>query len=225
VIVRVALALALASSACHHDAPAPKTASDEVPPLPPSSGTPIGYLVDASGQLHLTDDQLGKLRDIDTGLAAELEQLDAQSRSANKPQNPDASQAPMRGGRHGGMRMGGGGMGRGRHGGGSGSGSGSGSASPAVQASIARIEDQKRADVKDAIGRALALLDDRQRAAAIKLLSDHDVDVDDIPAPPPPAAMQAETSEPPPVLPPPPPAIPPPRALGSGSAAPVEPQP
>ncbi|HEX8115353.1 MAG TPA: hypothetical protein VF516_46825, partial [Kofleriaceae bacterium] len=63
---------------CSHD---PKPAVVDPagpPPLPPASGTPIGYLVDDAGELKLSDDQLAKLKVIDEELAAKLATLDAQ---------------------------------------------------------------------------------------------------------------------------------------------------
>lgn len=62
-----------------------KLAPDEVPPLPPASGTAVGYLVDAAGDLKLRDDQLTKLKEIDASLAAENGQIDAQLRQIEKP--------------------------------------------------------------------------------------------------------------------------------------------
>jgi hypothetical protein len=55
------------------------------PPLPPASGTPIGYLIDAKGDLALRDDQLGELQKLDTSLAAENGSIDAQLRQIEKP--------------------------------------------------------------------------------------------------------------------------------------------
>jgi hypothetical protein len=55
------------------------------PPLPPASGTPIGYLVDAKADLSLRDDQLAKLQDLDSSLAAENGSIDAQLRQIEKP--------------------------------------------------------------------------------------------------------------------------------------------
>jgi len=63
------------------------------PPLPPASGTPIGYLVDAKADLALTNDQLGKLQDVDSSLAAENGSLDAQLRQLEKPM-PGAELSP-----------------------------------------------------------------------------------------------------------------------------------
>src|SRR5262245_20379105 len=64
---------------CSHDAK-PVVEPDEHPPLPPASGTPIGYLVDDAAELKLSDDQLGKLKAIDDDLAGKLAALDGQLR-------------------------------------------------------------------------------------------------------------------------------------------------
>ena len=81
--MRLWFALLLALAACH---PSPsKPAPGEVPPLPPASGTAIGYLVDAAGDLKLRDDQLSKLKELDDSLAAENGQIDAQLRQIEKP--------------------------------------------------------------------------------------------------------------------------------------------
>ncbi|HEX5061210.1 MAG TPA: hypothetical protein VFV99_17710 [Kofleriaceae bacterium] len=81
--MRLWFALLLALANCH---PSPsKPAPGEVPPLPPASGTAVGYLVDAAGELQLRDDQVTKLKDIDTSLAAENGQIDAQLRQIEKP--------------------------------------------------------------------------------------------------------------------------------------------
>lgn len=81
--MRLWLTLLLAIAACH---PSPtKPAPGEVPPLPPASGTAVGYLVDAASDLKLTDDQLHKLQQIDDNLAAQNGQIDAQLRQIEKP--------------------------------------------------------------------------------------------------------------------------------------------
>jgi hypothetical protein len=72
----------------------------------------------------------------------------------------------------GGARSGGSGR---RHHAGSGSGSGSGSAAPAASG---RLTEQRTSEVKDALGRAFALLDPTQQAAAKQILADRDIDVD-----------------------------------------------
>jgi len=79
-----ALALGLGAVACGGN-------KDEViepggpPPLPPASGSIIGYLIDAKRDLALRDDQLAKLEKLDSGLAARNGQIDAQLRMIEKP--------------------------------------------------------------------------------------------------------------------------------------------
>src|SRR5690348_10644000 len=81
--MRLLLVLLLAIAGCH---PQPtKPAPGEVPPLPPASGTAVGYLVDAQAELKLRDDQLTKLKDIDASLAARNGDIDAQLRQLEKP--------------------------------------------------------------------------------------------------------------------------------------------
>ena len=74
--------------ACHSD-PAPGTPR-AVPPLPPSSGTPIGYLLDAASDLKLRDDQLGKMKELDSSLAARDAEIDTQLRQIEKPDEEEA---------------------------------------------------------------------------------------------------------------------------------------
>jgi hypothetical protein len=81
------LALALASAA----AGGCKEKSDVIepsgpPPLPPASGTAVGYLVDAAGDLKLSDEQLTKLKQIDSSLAARNGDIDAQLRQTEQPE-------------------------------------------------------------------------------------------------------------------------------------------
>jgi len=82
--MRLWFVLLLAFAAACHPSPT-KPAPDELPPLPPASGTAVGYLVDAAAQLELRDDQLKKLQAIDDSLAAENGQIDAQLRQIEKP--------------------------------------------------------------------------------------------------------------------------------------------
>jgi hypothetical protein len=56
------------------------------PPLPPASGTAVGYLVDASADLQLNADQLGKLKKIDDSLAAQNGSIEAQIRQIEQPE-------------------------------------------------------------------------------------------------------------------------------------------
>ena len=182
---RLAAVLALALSACSHAPPPPPA---EPMPLPPASGSPIGYLLDDAGPLGLTDVQLDKLRAIDDTLAAHLEELDATDRAGNAP---SPGQAPSgrhgrRGGMHGGMRGGGGGMsGGGMSGGGSpGGGRGGPGGGPRGHhggsggGAAASIAEERTLYVRDALGKAFGIMDDAQRAKAKQYLADKGVDLD-----------------------------------------------
>jgi hypothetical protein len=172
------LLLALMLAACGgggSSATAPHDPADR-PPLPPASGTPVGYLVDGATDLHLRDDQVTKLKEIDSTLSSELDEIDTKLRSASPPP-PQASASSSQGmgmGGRGGRRGGGG-----RHRGGGG---GNGSAAPVQHgdpAAANRLSEERREDVKHALEQAFAILDDDQKPAAKKLLQDHDVDLDD----------------------------------------------
>lgn len=54
--------------------------------MPPASGTPIGYLIDNSGQLDLSAEQVDKLQAIDNSLSARNEGIDTQLREIEKPE-------------------------------------------------------------------------------------------------------------------------------------------
>src|SRR5262245_32076012 len=81
----ILLACVLAAAGCHHDPKPMQPKEGELPPLPPASGTTIGYLVDNATQLKLRDEQLTRLKEIDASLAARNDQLDTQLRMAEKP--------------------------------------------------------------------------------------------------------------------------------------------
>jgi hypothetical protein len=183
-VFAVALAagsVSVAATACHHDAPPPVAPADP-PPLPPASGTPIGYLLDDTASLKLSDDQRTKLEAIDHGLAAELDEIDTETRAATRPPDSGQQQQPMRRGRRGGGGMSGGMGGGGRRsrgGGGGGTSGGSGAAvNYAPSAASGRATESRATDVRDAIGKAFALLDPVQRIIATKILGSHGVDVD-----------------------------------------------
>jgi hypothetical protein len=173
---------------CSHDPKPTVVEPAGPPPLPPASGTPIGYLVDDAGELKLSDEQLTKLKAIDDELAAKLGTLDAQLHTPSAA----AGSGPPRGRRRGGGGGGAGGFGGGMRGGGgrrggmrggsAGSGSGSGSAalrSGAASAdTINRVNEERAADVRDAIDRSLALMDVVQRVIAKRVLTEHGVDLD-----------------------------------------------
>jgi hypothetical protein len=163
-----ALLVVLVVSGCHHAA-APVATSE---PPPSSTGTPIGYLIDASAQLGLRDEQAVALRAIDIALADDLKTIDAKLRVATRAKKTDGAAPPMgrSGGMRGGMMRSGAGRSQGR------SRAGSASAKPA--GSVDQLMDLRIAAVHDAVKRALAALDPAQRASATKLLEEHDVDVD-----------------------------------------------
>jgi hypothetical protein len=167
--------LALLFAACGgSSAPPPHDPADK-PPLPPASGTPVGYLVDGASDLHLRDDQVAKLKQIDGTLAGELDEIDTKLRSTS-PKPAESSPPPQ------GMGMGGRGGHRGGGGRHRGGGGGNGSAAPVQHgdpAAANRLTDERREDVKHALEQAFAILDDDQKPAAKKLLQDHDVDLDD----------------------------------------------
>lgn len=91
----LAASFASALAACHKDTDPPPMhpREGELPPLPPSSGTAVGYLVDNATQLSLSDDQLGKLKEIDASLSARNSGIDTQLRIIEKPEeDPPASE-------------------------------------------------------------------------------------------------------------------------------------
>ena len=165
---RLLLAFVLA---CGGSSSPPAQTPADKPPLPPASGTPIGYLIDDASELHLRDDQLTQLRQLDTQLAADLDAIDTRIRAA-QPSQPQAQ--PQMGGMGGGRHRGG----RGRRGGAQ---QAQHAASTGDPGAADKLTEQRRADVKDALAKAFVILDESQQAPAKKLLQDHDVDLDDAP--------------------------------------------
>jgi hypothetical protein len=190
IVVAAALAGTAIAPSCSHEArPAPLVAqAEDPPPLPPASGTPIGYLVDDAAELKLSDDQLTRLKAIDDDLAGKLAVLDGQQRgdaatpAAPRAQGGRGRSGAFRGGRQGGRSAMGGGPGAR-----AGSGSGSGSAGTGGRRSRSRagnasttgnITEERAADVRAAIEKSFAMLDVVQRVIAKRVLADHGVDVD-----------------------------------------------
>jgi len=151
------VALLLLSAACHREPQPSHPQPGDLPPLPPASGTPVGYLLDSAGDLKLRDDQVKELKDIDASLAARDAEIDTQLRAVEKPEEEEP---PQRGP----------GAKRPHH-----------NNAPGVgiktSADAKRLHDMRDAQDRDALKRAFALLDPGQRDGATKILQDHDVEV------------------------------------------------
>lgn len=159
--MRFAFVMLLAFAACGGGAqqPPPTTPTD-VPPLPPASGTPIGYLIDSSTDLKLRDDQLAQLKDLDASLAAQDADVDVQIRQIEKPedeeeQTPQEQKAHVKKER---FNMA----------------PGQNTKSTPDSQRLHAIRDQND---KAALGKAWALLDKDQQVTAKKILEDRGVTV------------------------------------------------
>lgn len=150
------LGLALATAACHQE-PKPIVIPGEVPPLPPASGTPVGYLLDNAGQLKLQPEQREKLQAIDTSLSARNDAIDTQLREIEKPEEEpeeprkknDPPPKPK-------------------------------NMAPGAQpihttADSGKLHAAKAANNEDALKKAFAILDPAQQAAARKLLDERGI--------------------------------------------------
>jgi hypothetical protein len=145
-------AAALAFAACRKEPGVMHPKEGELPPLPPASGTAIGYLVDNATQLKLRDDQLKQLKEIDTSLAARNDSIDTQLRSIEKPNEEEAPKgAPPPRHNH----------------------------APGAQikttGDAAKLHEAKSANDKEALTRAFALLDADQQAMARRLLDERGI--------------------------------------------------
>lgn len=151
----LAASLASAFAACHKDTdPPPMHPKDgELPPLPPSSGTAVGYLLDNASQLSLNDDQLGKLKEIDASLSARNASIDTQLRIIEKPEeDPPASEGgpPVRHNNAPGAQV-------------------------RTTPDAAKLHAARKENDWDALTRAFALLGPEQQATARKLLEDRGI--------------------------------------------------
>lgn len=145
--------MALVMGACHHDPPQLHPKPGDLPPLPPSSGTPVGYLIDAATDLKLRDEQLGKLKEIDSSLAAQDAEIDTQLRAIERP---DEDQEAQRKAEH-------------RH---KNNAPGQGTKSTA---DAGRLHDARNKNDREALTAAFALLDPDQQVAARKILEERGV--------------------------------------------------
>ncbi len=152
------LALSTASlGACHHDPKPIQPKDGELPPLPPASGTPIGYLLDNAGQLKLEPEQREKLQALDTSLSARNDAIETQLREIEKPE--EEQEAPYKKGDppHKPKNM-----------------------APGAQVvhttqDSSKLHAAKNENNEDALKKAFALLDPGQQAAARKLLDDRGI--------------------------------------------------
>jgi len=169
---------------CSRDAkPATQpAASDEPPPLPPASGTPIGYLIE-DARLKLSDGQLAKLKEIDGDLAVKLSYLDSVLRNTGSGAAPPKEESSR-----GGIGFSASGERDGRNAGAltvpdaAGNGALSGGPRPGASEDNAairkRVPEVRAYDVRTAIAHALALLDPEQQKIARQVLEDRGVDPD-----------------------------------------------
>jgi len=154
-MLRAVLCALLALAACHHDADPPPMHPREgdLPPLPPSSGTPVGYLIDNAGQLNLHDDQLARLKEIDQSLAARNDEIDTQLRIIEKPDEdppPGPGQPPRRHNNAPGAQI-------------------------KTTADAAKLHDAHKANDAEALRKAFAVFDPPQQATARRLLEDRGI--------------------------------------------------
>ncbi|MDB4954455.1 MAG: hypothetical protein JWO36_2024 [Myxococcales bacterium] len=154
------LGLALAFCGCHHDPEPIHAGENELPPLPPASGTPVGYLIDSADNLKLRDEQIKKLKEIDTSLAAQDASIDTQLRQIEKPTEEEEEPQPKGPGAHP----------RKRHNNAPGQ-------NMTTTADAAKLHDMRAANDRDALKKALALLDPAQQESALKILEDRGIEV------------------------------------------------
>lgn len=156
-MLRLALfaALALVFPACHNDT---RTAPTEVagpPPLPPSSGTAIGYLLDNATDLKLTDDQIKQMTELDRSLAAQNDEIDTQLRAIEKPDEeppPEKGQPPPRHNNAPGAQI-------------------------VTTGDAGKLHRAHDMNTQDALSRCFKLLDAGQQTASKKILEQHGVKV------------------------------------------------
>ena len=154
-MLRALLCALLVLTACRKqiDPEPARPQAEPPPPLPPSSGTPVGYLLDNAGQLDLRADQLAKLQDIDRSLSARDDEIETQIRLIEKPEaDPEVPK----------------GMPPPRH-----------NNAPGAQikttADAAKLHDARKSGDDAALRQAFAVLDPAQQAAARKLLEDRGI--------------------------------------------------
>ncbi|MDQ3367055.1 MAG: hypothetical protein M3680_16650 [Myxococcota bacterium] len=164
----LAVALLATPAACHRE-PKPMTPKEgELPPLPPASGTAVGYLVDNAGQLQLRDDQLTTLKQLDTSLAARNDSLDTQLRAMERPDEQPAgkNEPPPRHNNAPGAQV-------------------------KTTGDASKLHEAKAANSRDALTKAFAILDADQQTIARRLLDERGVALPGASSPPPPRSEES----------------------------------
>ena len=118
----------------------------------PASGTAIGYLVDSAGQLKLRDDQLEKLKALDTSLAAKNDSIDTQLRTMERPDEaqPEKDKPPPRHNNAPGAQI-------------------------TTSADAQKLHKMRAQNDQDALAKAFAVLDDDQKPIARRLLDERGI--------------------------------------------------
>ncbi len=140
---------------CHHDSDPPpmQPKEGELPPLPPSSGTPVGFLIDSASTLALRDDQITKLQNIDKSLAIRDEEIDTQLRLIEKPSDDPPPQQGQPFHLH----------------------NNAPGAQIKTNSDAAKLHRMRADNDNDALTKAFALLDPEQQPKARKVLEDRGV--------------------------------------------------
>lgn len=151
-MLRYVLVVLVLASACKHDPKIMTPKEGELPPLPPASGTAVGYLVDSATQLKLRDEQLKKLKEIDASLSARNDSIDTQLRVIEKPddEQPEKGKPPPRHNNAPGAQV-------------------------KTTRDAAKLHEAKKANDKEALDKAFAVLDPDQQEIARKLLDERGV--------------------------------------------------
>lgn len=154
-MLRALLCSLLILVGCRHDTDPPpvQPQAGDLPPLPPSSGTPVGYLVDNAAQLQLRDDQIAKLKEIDQSLGARNAEIDTQLRMIEKPEDdpePERGAPPKRHNNAPGAQI-------------------------KTTPDAAKLHEAHSDNTREALQQAFALLDPAQQTTARRLLEDRGV--------------------------------------------------
>lgn len=173
--VAVLLTAAVPLAACTKE-PRPTLAPGEVPPLPPASGTPVGYLLDNATQLELRAEQIAELEKIDNSLSARNEGISTQLREIETPEQagPTDPKAPL---------------------------PPPPNMAPGAQpmrstADSSKLHAARNANTEEALAKAFALLDPPQQTAASKLLAERGIASPKSATPAPAAAGSGATAQP-----------------------------